>query len=105
MDAYIYRAELLCTDCAEELKVILSRDNPSRAYDEKDSDWMPQGPVKDGGGEADEPQHCQSCGKFLENLLTAQGYVHVNDMARDPSSYSDVVKEWIEFYEIDGLED
>jgi hypothetical protein len=34
-----------------------------------DSDKFPKGPLADGGGESDCPQHCDTCGVFLENPL------------------------------------
>ena len=36
-----------------------------------DSDDLSKGPYPDDGGEADTPRHCDTCGVFLENPLTA----------------------------------
>src|SRR4029077_5149697 len=38
-----------------------------------DSDDFPKGPVEDGGGEADTEQHCEACGRALENPLREEG--------------------------------
>src|SRR5215467_8720050 len=38
-----------------------------------------EGPYPDDGREADTPQHCDTCGVFLENPLTTEGYRYVNE--------------------------
>jgi hypothetical protein len=119
MDVYMYRAALYCTDCGEAIRERLSARAPADQDDESsyDSDDYPKGPFPDGGGEADCPQHCDSCNVFLENSLTSDGYEYVRDAVetghdlhedngklfvvwRDP-----VIKEWSEFYRISPGQD
>lgn len=77
MDAYVYKAALLCADCAQariiqvEEMAVKPRGYPS------DSDAYPQGPYPQGGGEADSPQHCDDCSLFLENPLTGDGMEYI----------------------------
>ena len=77
MDAYIYRGDLYCKNCAENIKQNLHTSEPnfsSHKLDMDDSENYPQGPYPNGGGEADTPQHCGSCGIPLKNPLTEDGY-------------------------------
>jgi len=101
MDAYIFRAALLCEDCAQHVREGLHVELLALADQDGNSDMAPQGPYADGGGEADAPQHCDHCGTFLQNPLTSEGYDYVRDMASDKTSHSSVVSEWVAFYEID----
>ena len=94
MDVYVFQAELLCADCAEE---ILGHLRASAVRDEGDSGTFPQGPYPDGGGEADYPQHCGRCGVFLENPLTPDGIEYVREALSKPGN-PDVLQEWAEFY-------
>lgn len=57
-----------------------------------DSDDFPKGPYPEGGGEADTPQHCDSCHEFLENPLTSDGMAYVRENQRG---------EWDSFYGIE----
>lgn len=79
MDAYIYQADLHCEDCIEKIKKNLKEpENLENEYS-YDSDDYPKGPYPQGGGEANYPQHCDSCGLFLENPLTEDGEEYVKD--------------------------
>jgi len=113
MNVYMYQAALYCGCCGEELCERLDGEGkcPEQALranglDEEmyDSDDYPKGPYRDGGGEADSPQHCDSCGTFLENPLTTEGVEYLHTMIRDhidsPESVGrpEVIDEWIEFY-------
>lgn len=117
MKAYVYRAALYCEDCANALQDQICRETHSsrESMDNGDSDTWPQGPFADGGGEADVPQHCDSCGTFLENPLTANGDAYVRryaaqfEAADSDQSWDDVaqmadscgnavVADWIRFY-------
>lgn len=109
MDAYIYQAALLCGPCGEKTRKALIRmgKGPENPRDEHtyDSDDFPKGPYSDGGGEADSPQHCDQCDKFLENDLTSEGQEYVEqavkeDLARGRRN-SVAVKTWAPFYDID----
>ncbi len=120
MDAYIYQAALYCDDCAKGIKAELFENDFARekkfAREEKspndptgiDSGDFPQGPCPDGGGEADSPQYCDGCGEFLENDLTTDGNEMVLDAVANwlasGSGDADVVKSWIEFYDVELAE-
>lgn len=87
MDAYVFQAALYCEDCAPD-----------------DAD----GPYSEGGGEADCPQHCDSCHVFLKNPLTEDGTVYVQEAvaehkANDRGSIA-VIQEWMEYYDWIGFE-
>jgi hypothetical protein len=92
MDAYIFQAELLCEACAKQAEIeIESGKVPDHMGD---PDQYPQGPIPQGGGEADSPQHCGHCGKFLENPLTKEGDYFVGSLLRD----DECPGEWVNFY-------
>jgi len=101
MDTYMYRAALYCDGDADKIMQEQARLQPDRVS-EDDSEYWPQGPFADGGGEADSPQHCDTCGVFLENPLTDDGreYVRneVSDAHGDRSDDRAVLTEWIDFY-------
>lgn len=106
MKAYVYKAALYCEDCAESIQLDLE-DGPAHrlkpspeelASEAYDSDDWPKGPYANGGGEADSPQHCDKCGIFLENPLTADGQKYVID-AMDRPGLQTVLAEWRYFYE------
>ena len=90
MDTWIYCASLYCEECAAEIRSDLV--GVSRA-DMGDSDSYPQGPYPNGGGEADCPQHCDSCGIFLENPLTPDGVEYVKEA--EPGRVRQI---WRDFY-------
>lgn len=98
MDVYLYQAALLCEDCGEATRRHLDADGarPADPEDEStyDSGDYPKGPYPDGGGEADCPQHCDHCGVFLENPLTAEGEAYVLEVLDDeekcPAEWQDV---------------
>lgn len=94
MDAYIFKADIYCAGCAAELRGFYS----ARRHSE-DSDDYPQGPYAQGGGEADCPQHCGQCGKFLENPLTGEGYDYVREAVCGPDANSETVQQWAAFYD------
>src|SRR6202045_5065155 len=125
MDAYLYNAALWCGPCmikmlvagrkaapgaidmlpAEALEQIVSA-NGFTSESDYDSDDLPKGPYADGSGEADTPQHCDGCGQFLENPLTADGLIYVEDALRRClttkkliGAPNDAVVDWAEFYE------
>ena len=66
MNVYIYQAALICEDCAGYIR-------QASSYKTLDSWSYPQGPIADGGSEADCPQTCEHCHTFLENPLTDDG--------------------------------
>ncbi len=95
MKAYAYNAALYCEHCAELIK-----DDAACAgfEDSGDSNDYPQGPLSDGGGEADCPQHCDDCGTFLENPLTADGVQYVQEVVNERRGCC--WEEWSKFYGI-----
>jgi hypothetical protein len=124
MDAYVYKAALWCGPCmiktlvaerkaapgaidlspAEALQQIVSTNGFTNESD-YDSDDPPKGPYADGGGEADTPQRCDGCRQFLENLLTGDGLMYVEDTIgealtnkRLTGATNDAVVEWANFY-------
>ena len=124
MDVYVYTAALWCGPCiikalvaqrkaapgaidmlpAEALEQIVSA-NGFTSESDYDSDDLPKGPYADGGGEADTPQHCDGCGQFLENPLTGDGLIYVEDAIRASlttkrltGATNDAVVDWAEFY-------
>lgn len=112
MDAYIYQAALLCAGHGEETRARIRAEGnaPEDESNESsyDSDEYPKGPLPDGGGEADTPQHCDVCQRFLENPLTSDGYAYVADsiaealtrlLAGKDKQLSDTIREWAVFYD------
>jgi hypothetical protein len=101
MDVYVYQAELLCGSCAREVMRSLRAQGrePTDPLLREDSDSWPVGPYVDGGGESDYPQHCGSCGVFLENPLTTEGEQYVLELSRQGR----IPEEWREFYRYLGL--
>lgn len=100
MDIYIYQTDVLCADCAGDVMRDADADPALDALDKETSDHYPQGPYADGGGEADTPQHCGYCSKFLRNPLTADGYAYVAehaDMHRETGAGA-VIQQWVAFY-------
>jgi hypothetical protein len=100
MNAYVYQAALLCEECAGNAQADLIEKGDVESItaailDNLNSDNWPQGPYAHGGGEADSPQHCDSCGVFLENPLTSDGveYVRATVLERN-----DVTTLWQQFY-------
>lgn len=125
MDAYIYRAALYCDACGARIRSSLdlkgSRPETPENECSFDSDDYPKGPYPNGGGEADTPQHCDSCGLFLENPLTKEGGEYIVSQClefEDPRSMLDeswediaqkaesndhpVLAQWIRFYYAPG---
>lgn len=102
MNVYIYQAALLCEDCGIKAREELTAAGkaPEDPGDENtyDSDDFPKGPVDDGGGEADCPQHCDECKVFLENPLTSDGVKYVRERVLTEDGDPAVLKEWLDFY-------
>jgi hypothetical protein len=100
MEFYIYRADVYCEPCGDQLVEKLPK--PENPLDERtyDSDDYPKGPYSwDLAGPADTPQHCAECGVFLENPLTEEGYKYLAEV----TAYSGVVdvsvlRTWENFY-------
>jgi hypothetical protein len=98
MRAYAYRAAMHCEDCGENYRdACLSQG----ILDNGDTDTFPQGPLPYGGGEADCPQHCDTCGVFLGNALTADGLAYVREALRVPVGNPEVLALWADFYSLE----
>jgi hypothetical protein len=87
MKVYMFCAALLCESCGTEARTAHRHTMPVE-FDQDDessydSDNFPKGPYTNGGGEADTPQHCDSCGVFLENPLTPDGDAYVRNAAKE----------------------
>ena len=103
---YVYQAGLHCETCGEAIKRDLDAAGMQPDFPENestfDSDDYPKGPYGDAGGEADTPQHCDSCGGFLGNPLTDDGAAYVAsafaEYAETGRGNADVLEEWREFY-------
>lgn len=100
MNAYVYQAAMWCEDCAAEIRNTLAMGKSELDIEKEDSEHWPQGPYSNGGGEADCPQHCDDCGKFLENPLTDDGYKYVAEAIDSwPDAGSqEFLRQWAEFY-------
>lgn len=106
MNAYIYQAALYCEHCGEKIRQRLTAEGkaPANPDDEYtyDSDDFPKGPYPDGGGNADCPQHCDSCHCHLENPLTAEGELYVTEKFLDWLTRFDgdesTIEQWRNYY-------
>lgn len=67
-NAYVYRAALICEPCAQ---TILDA-GTTRADLLSDSNYVPQGPYAEGGGEADFANHCDKCFEALNNPVIGE---------------------------------
>jgi hypothetical protein len=101
MLAYIYRAALYCESCGEQIKAELGYSHEGQSDHLFDSDEYPKAAL-DGGGESDSPSHCDQCGLFLENALTADGYEYVHSAVMDAAKEHrlDAVMDWVLFYDL-----
>ena len=101
MDVYTYCAALYCEECISEIKLDLPTPQGADIEGGDESTWesdeYPKGPYSDGGGEADCPQNCDKCQLFLENPLTADGYMYLIE-AQTENPASKAVREWLDFY-------
>ena len=93
MNAYIYKSDLHCEFCGAKLSL-----NGKEHY--------LKGPYPNGGGESDSPQHCGTCGLFLENPLTEDGEMYVQSAYDDltgvllvEKSRLETINQWVTFYE------
>jgi hypothetical protein len=105
MDAYVFQVGMLCADCAQTRIIGVEAMPVKPAGYPSDSKAYPQGPYPEGGGEADTPQHCDDCQKFLQNPLTDSGYAYVAELLS--TGRGSVLKEWAKFYQgdDDGLDE
>ena len=81
VNVFIFQSALYCEECGEDIRNGLTEagEAPADIDDESSycSDKFPKGPYRNGGGEADSPQHCDCCRAFLQNPLTGDGYEYV----------------------------
>lgn len=106
MNVYLFQGDLICPKCAKHLK-----DETGNGWESTsgDSEVYPQGPIPNGGGEADEPKYCAMCECFLENLLTEEGlnylmeiiYYQIEKVAQSSGAeFSAQVVQCAKFYQI-----
>lgn len=89
---YIYQADVLCDDCADDIKSKLARPKDMDRYD---SDEYPKGPYN--ADESDSPQHCGHCQEFLENPLTTDGIEYVREsIEQAPNNPACIL--WADYY-------
>jgi hypothetical protein len=105
MQAYIYQAALFCEECAAEIRNEITVPDGMDPDNEStwDSDDYPKGPYPDGGGEADTPHHCDTCGLFLENPLTDDGNAYVREAVlahiEHGEGFQPVIEQWMAHYD------
>lgn len=101
MNVYIYQAEIYCEGCTNDIINSLYDDGASSTELECTIHY-PQGPYPNGGGEADSPQHCRSCGLFLENPLTDDGLAYIRQTSHDrvglSTAHQTLRAQWATFY-------
>jgi len=101
---YVFQASLLCEECAADVRQDVPFPRGADPEDEAtwDSDEWPKGPYPDGGGESDSPQHCDCCGLFLCNPLTAEGREYVREAVEEHArtGHGACAAEWARFYGI-----
>jgi len=97
MNVYIYQADLHCEKCAKRIGFVChTESHRPKGTNLCDSECTPIGPYANGGGESDTPQHCGTCGVFLENDLTSDGEDYVRKAIKDGQGAC--IEEWREFY-------
>jgi hypothetical protein len=103
-NVYMFQGALYCEDCGQNIQNKIRKENrtPEDEDDETsfDSDDFPKGPFSNGGGEADNPQHCDSqkaclnaielpCGSkigaWLGNPLTNDGINYLTNSILEDS--------------------
>lgn len=105
-DVFIYCADIYCSGCGSAIKRDLDQcpsESMLRYGDtaKEDSNYYPQGPYADGGGEADCPQHCGACAALLRNPLTGDGESYVRaavDDAESDGEMNGALIEWRDYY-------
>ncbi len=100
LPCYVFQASLLCEECASDVRDDVPFPHGADPEDEAtwDSDEWPKGPYPDGGGEADSPQHCDCCGLFLGNPLTAEGREYVQQAVQEAQGAC--WRQWATYYGI-----
>jgi|ERR1043166_2124406 hypothetical protein len=106
MNAYLFQASLLCGSCGASTRAAIRAQGKAPADESNehtyDSEDFPKGPYPDGGGEADRPQHCDSCGRFLENPLTNYGVQYVRERMAEAVANGRKIEgclaDWLDFY-------
>ena len=93
--SWAYDADLHCDDCARKagMHVDGAVDGAGEA---------PSPVLTDEQARADTPQHCGTCGTFLENPLTDEGVAYVIEALDDHMYGGDryaVLQTWADFYE------
>ena len=95
MKLYIFEADTHCEPCTKSITATLPTPDGYDAHNEYswDSDAYPKGPYWSGDSYSDTPDHCGTCGLFLENPLTPDGYRYI--------VWESINAEWDAFYGIE----
>ena len=99
IDAWAYSAALHCPSCARSAYGDKLDDGTAR-----DSEGNTPSPVFSDSSEADTPQHCDSCGEFLENSLTNDGVDYVvsalvrHETSNGKDGNAETLKLWSAYY-------
>lgn len=114
---FMFHAAFLCSDCVGRTAVLSPRiaqkpwmhrdllDAITKARADfgipdgaTDTDRVPEYVGHEGGGEADCPQHCDTCGKFLRNPLTPDGENYVVDAIEQGDGDAEILAAWRDEY-------
>lgn len=99
IDTYHYQGSDYCGGCGIEIR---NRFLNEGQEDTQDSDLLPQGPNQDLF--SDHPEHCVSCGTFLSNDLTADGWSNLHESVIEAIGNRDVperVRLWVAYYQVE----
>ena len=106
MTIYMFQADVYCKPCGEAIAATLP-DPDAWEREHPDSNSYPIA-YDSSEGEADSPEHCGKCVRFLERNLTEEGVRYVKEIVSEDleteSEIVGIVKEWIDFYGIDPLD-
>lgn len=91
MNVYIYKADIYCELCGEQIINRISKPTYPEPYDTDDYPYLTV------VSESDTPQHCGNCGIFLKNPLTHDGEQYVFDTIA-MSENDPCVELWRKFY-------
>lgn len=99
---YMFDADTYCEECTERMHPGSTdwRAEGFEPTDYTDSEGNELHPIFLSNSESDHPEHCGSCGVFLENDLTSDGYAYVVEAHAERPS--DVTREWAAFYGLEG---
>jgi len=89
MRVFIYQAALYCEDCGNHIRKVCALAGMAKHINPDDESSYDSGEYPKGSyqpDESDSPQHCDSCGVFLENPLTDDGIAFVRSALKDQAA-------------------